>query len=450
MVASTDKKMEADELMEFLDNLPEGTSKSGAAIAAAGANGSTDKNEDIMKFLDDLEKDTKTDSKKGNDSKKIEPTTTTTEKLEKEPEVKDDKKIEESKATEQDKEAVPTDEDEQLDDPITSISNWWSSSGANTVSSLWSKTTEQATQLKNRLAQEQAALPLPIPPINSTTISDLAKSLQKIVVGETEEVLRIHLVHDLVNYSYLQYHVEQRFDQVLSDQVQGGIRIFVDEWGKPNSSQQQQPVPDAVILNSDDIGNNGNVSIVKNPISIKRQLNAFSGKVSDGEKLAFANLDNAVKLFNKAHEEVIRQQKENENETTFNDSANISDIFISILPVVIPTVSGSDERNTATDASQPGNFSFTMVLKDITNDITSTTRSQGFPAKWIHWLEGGSVLRKEHENQQEHDSDQGDGDDEEEEQIDPSEWVQDWVEDGISLVLGVVAQNYVVERMGFN
>ncbi|SMN22823.1 similar to Saccharomyces cerevisiae YJL123C MTC1 Protein of unknown function that may interact with ribosomes [Maudiozyma saulgeensis] len=468
MVAGTDKKMEADELMEFLDNLPEGTSKGAAAAAGStGANASADKNEDIMKFLDDLEKDTKTETKKVQSSEKKEPVKEQVEDQEK-PDVKEEKKVEGPKTTEaqeevkvesKSEEPVPVKEEnndnsesEPLDDPITSISNWWSSSGANTVSSLWSKTTEQATQLKNRLAQEQASLPLPIPPINSSTITDLAKSLQKIVVGETEEVLRIHLVHDLVNYSYLQYHVEQRFDQVLSDQVQGGIRIFVDEWGKPNSNQQQ-PAQEAVILNSDDIGNNGNVSIVKNPVPVKRQLNAFSGKVSDGEKLAFANLDNAVKLFNKAHEEVIRQQKE--NETVSDDTANISDIFISIVPIVIPSASKADEKNTATDASQPGNFSFTMVLKDITNNITSTTRSQGFPAKWIHWLEGGSVLRKEHGKQQgqdlEKDNDENEeDDDDDDEQIDPSEWVQDWVEDGISLVLGVVAQNYVVERMGFN
>ena len=446
---SADKKLETDEFMEFLDNLPEGTATKGK-----DASGPTENKEDIMKFLDDLEKDTKKeevpaekDVKKETKKEEVpveEPKETPAPAAESKKEVS---AAEETTATE----PTTTQQDEEpLDDPITSISNWWSSSGANTVSSLWNKTTEQATQLKNRLAQEQAALPLPIPPINSVTISELAKSLQKIVVGETEEVLRIHLVHDLVNYSYLQYHVEQRFDQVLSDQVQGGIRIFVDEWGKPNKDVSSNATStDTHVLNSDDIGNNGNVSIVRNPVPVKRQLNVFDGKLTDGEKLAFANLDDAVKLFNKAHEEVVRQQEATgNNDEKSQDNANISDIFISIVPVAIPTVGDSKDKITTTDASQPGNFSFTIVLKDITNDITSTTRSQGFPSKWIHWLEGGSVLRKDKEQETEK-KDEEDGDDEEE-QVDPSEWVQDWIEDGISLVLGVVAQNYVVERMGFN
>lgn len=174
--------------------------------------------------------------------------------------------------------------------------------------------------------------------------------------------------------------------------------------------------------------------------------------MTDGEKLAFANLDNAVKLFNKAHEEVIRQQEANgDKDDKSQDNANISDIFISIIPVAIPTTGDSEDKITTTDASQPGNFSFTIVLKDITNDITSTTRSQGFPSKWIHWLEGGSVLRKDNEPEtSKKDGNDEEEDEEDEEQVDPSEWVQDWIEDGISLVLGVVAQNYVVERMGFN
>ncbi|KAG0656778.1 hypothetical protein C6P45_002614 [Maudiozyma exigua] len=448
---SDDKKLETDEFMEFLDNLPEGT-----ASKAGDSSGPTENKEDIMKFLDDLEKDTK--KGEGNPVERNKEEKKEEKPVEEKPveEKKDTPTAAvtgEKKDTETETHTEPdtnTQAEEPLDDPITSISNWWSSSGANTVSSLWNKTTEQATQLKNRIAQEQAALPLPLPPINSVTISELAKSLQKIVVGETEEVLRIHLVHDLVNYSYLQYHVEQRFDQVLSDQVQGGIRIFVDEWGKPNKDvSSNNTSTETHVLNSDDIGNNGNVSIVKNPIPVKRQLNVFNGKLTDGEKLAFANLEDAVKLFNKAHEELVRQQEVNgDKDDKSQDNANISDIFISIIPVSIPTTGDSRDKITTTDASQSGNFSFTIVLKDITNDITSTTRSQGFPSKWIHWLEGGSVLRKE--NEPNTPKKNGNEEEEDEEQVDPSEWVQDWIEDGISLVLGVVAQNYVVERMGFN
>lgn len=469
MSTNVDKSKEAEEVFEFLDSLPQEGKGAAPAPEAKGkaadkSDGKAQGKDDIMDFLDELEKEGKPvpakkeekvveEPKKpvaeakpaAEEPKAPEPAAQTTEKAAPAP-VEKAAVTETEAAQSEDKEETP------LGDPITSISNWWSSSGSNTVSSLWSKTTEQANQIKNRLAQEQQQLPqLPIS-INSATISDLAKSLQKIVVGETAEVMRIHLVHDLVNYSYLQYHVEQRFDQVLSDQVQGGVRIFVDEWGKPGATSSAN---DAMMLNADDIGNNGNISVVKNPSRPQRHLNVFSGKLSDGEKLAFANLDDAIKLFNKAHDEVLRQQKEGSADAAVasEDQTNISDIFISILPVAIPaTKADADADMTVTDAAQQGNFSFTIVLKDISNGISSITRSQGFPSKWIDWLEGAPAqtkTEKDDAKDEGKDKDQ-ENSDEEDEEVDPSEWVQDWIEDGISLVFGIVAQNYVIERMGFS
>ena len=233
--------------------------------------------------------------------------------------------------------------------------------------------------------------------LNATTISDLAKNLTKIVVGDTEEVLRIHLVHDLINYPLLSYHVEQQFDRVLSSQVQGGIRIFVDEWDHP--SDREKPEENYA----------------------KRHLNLFHGKVVDGEKLAFANLENAIKVFTKAKEEVSKQRRasvygENEQERAQGQAQDrghghghghehkqaqeqeqeqddrISDVFVSILPIAVPD-KGKQHEIVTTDSSHQGNFSFTIILKDITNDITSITRSQGFPTKWAEWLEGTSELK---------------------------------------------------------
>ncbi|CAI6731960.1 ANL_collapsed_G0028720.mRNA.1.CDS.1 [Saccharomyces cerevisiae] len=202
------------------------------------------------------------------------------------------------------------------------------SSGSAKVSSIWNKTAEQASQIKNRLAQEQLDL---TSKINTSTITEIARNLQKIVVGETEEVLRIHLVHDLVNYPSLQYNIESKFDQVLSSQVEGGIRIFVDEWGHPNNNGIT-PVEKKPSVADGELGNSKK----------KLQFNLFDGKVTDGEKLAFANLENAVKLFNTAHEEYQKQQKEadatpdDDRSSISSNSNKISDLFLSILPIAIP------------------------------------------------------------------------------------------------------------------
>lgn len=413
---------EADDVFEFLESLP----KNGDSKATKVSEGKGKNDDDIMDFLDELEKSNLSLNKKG-DNKNVEKGSQEekAQELEKAPNAKATKeKATQEKATQEkapeaqaprqkasEETAVQGDEkdeaDEPLKDPITSISNWWSSSGSATVSSIWNKTTEQASQIKTKLASEQLDL---TSKINAQTITELARNLQKIVAGETDEVLRIHLVHDLVNFPSLQYNVEQKFDQVLSSQVQGGIRIFVDQWGHPNKAEKDD----------ESAG--------------QRRLNLFNGKITDGEKLAFANLDNAIKLFEKAHEEVLKQQKDAQDQKeSVGGEANISDIFISILPIGIPQDSKlAKDDIVTTDTRQPGNFSFTVILKDITNDISTITRSQGFPTKWVGWLEKATEQT-----------------DSEEEVVDPSDWVKEWVEDGLSLSLGVAAQNYVIERMGF-
>ena len=320
------------------------------------------------------------------------------------------------------------------------------SSGSAKVTSIWNKTAEQASQIKNRLAQEQLDLTAKI---NTNTITEIARNLQKIVVGETEEVLRIHLVHDLVNYPSLQYNIESKFDQVLSSQVEGGIRIFVDEWGHPNNNGST-PIEEKASVVDGDVENSKK----------KLQFNLFDGKVTDGEKLAFANLENAVKLFNTAHEEYQKQQKEadvtpeDDRSSISSNSNKISDLFISILPIAIPQKPQDvDDDFQVTDSNTPGNFNFTLVLKDITNDVTTITRSQGFPVKWVNWLEGSikkpePIGREDIEKIDDNKKSENGEEDEDDEVIDPSEWVKEWIEDGLSLSFGVMAQNYVIDRMG--
>lgn len=460
---------EADDVLEFLESLPDDDTRKSAA-----KNRSNSKDEDILDFLDELEQSNLNLKNKGKDEVNSKDKAKDDGKSESESESKDkDKntttsanndetndKLQEDAAQEP---SAPADAQEgpPVNDPITSLSNWWSSSGSATVNSLWSKTTEHASQLKTRIAQEQQGI---TSKLNATTISDLAKNLTKIVVGDTEEVLRVHLVHDLINYPLLSYHVEQQFDRVLSSQVQGGIRIFVDEWDHP--SDREKPEENYA----------------------KRHLNLFHGKVVDGEKLAFANLENAIKVFTKAKEEVSKQRRasvygENEQaqeqaqgqaqdrghghgheheqvqEQEQEQDGRISDVFVSILPIAVPD-KGKQHEIVTTDSSHQGNFSFTIILKDITNDITSITRSQGFPTKWAEWLEGTSELKDKQTAIDERQSKGKGGDGNNagndnqdktavEGEIDPSEWVKDWVEDGLSLAFGVVAQNYVVERMGF-
>lgn len=474
---SENKNSEAEDVFEFLDSLPE--AKNGGKMDTANVKGTQEESkndsdsaaeqkgkdgtkgdDDIFEFLEELEKSnlSLTDKKKVEEktrselaSKKAEVQEAVEPKEAKKLEKKDQQEEQQPEQEGDEEEDEEEEEEAPLHDPIASISNWWSSSGSAKVTSIWNKTAEQASQIKNRLAQEQLDLSSKI---STNTITEIARNLQKIVVGETEEVLRIHLVHDLVNYPSLQYNIESKFDQVLSSQVEGGIRIFVDEWGHPNNSgvksmEKKSSVEDAESKNS----------------KKKLQFNLFDGKITDGEKLAFANLENALKLFTTAHDEYQRQQKDadtgpDDDKSSISSNGNkISDLFISILPIAIPQKQqDGDEDFQITDSNTPGNFNFTLVLKDITNDITTITRSQGFPVKWVNWLEGSIEKRdlagKEQEKEAGDDKNQHKSEDEDEDEedddeiVDPSEWVKEWIEDGLSLSFGVMAQNYVIDRMG--
>ncbi|CCK73593.1 DUF5427 domain-containing protein MTC1 NDAI_0G06100 [Naumovozyma dairenensis CBS 421] len=467
------KSTEVDDVFEFLESLPSENATDKSIDDTNDNKGKTNEggagDEDIMDFLDELEKSNlsieKPSKKKkgltGNSAdktgqqsakeegkektEKVSPTIT----KEKEEEVISGKEEEENQ--EQGHEEEEEEEVEQgrdgtpLNDPITSISNWWSSSGQATVSTLWDKTTKQATSQIKKIGDKIGQDQLLQQSRGAIKITELAKNLSKIVVGETDEILRIHLVHDLINYSYLQYQIEDKFHQVLSSQVQGGVRIFVDEWGNPNKK---------------DTGRRSTITDFNEAKFLKQKLNLFRGKTTDGEKLALANLENSIKLFNKAHDELLKRKKElneKDDENSENDDDDeeeeeeqnkISDIFIAILPIAVEEkgkTSSDDKDIITTDASYPGNFNFTIVLKDITNNITTITRSQGFPLKWVKWLETEKDKGEEEAKEEAADEEAK----EEELGVDPGDWVKDWIEDGLNLSFGIVAQNYVIQRMGF-
>jgi len=106
--------------------------------------------------------------------------------------------------------------------------------------------------------------------------------------------------------------------------------------------------------------------------------------------------------------------------------------------------------------------SFAIYLHDPVHTITFYTLSQSIPAKWIRWLDAPSPLTpasptspsqktsffgNEGHNYNPYLPEEiaeiieSGG-------VDPREWVSEWVEEILSLSVGVVAQRYVARRMG--
>ncbi|ODQ79287.1 hypothetical protein BABINDRAFT_162315 [Babjeviella inositovora NRRL Y-12698] len=417
---SAKKSSEADDVLDFLNSLPE--------KAAPGATPDTPKtgakDEDLLGFLDELAaEDTKKKAQRSTTATPVPIAKEAVEVKETEPEHKQPTEVGPDETNQDDDDVI------DLPDPIASISNWWSSGASTKVSSFWGSASakaeealkqldlnareEQLTQALHDVAQTTKAS------VNVDEAQKAMDSLSKnislfgnrftdvvmntLVNGGVDpvEVLKISLVHDVKNYHYIDSLVARNFRRVMS-QVEGGVSVHVsNSQPKADESSDEEQV---------------------------RNLNIFTGKISDGEKLAFANLEDAIKHY--------KETKEDANPT------KRSDMFITIQPISIPSSSTDEESLITIDSFSANSFAFTIILKDISHDITIITRSQPFPLKWAEWLDGSAVGSTEGEEK--------DGEAAASLQdVDPAEWVKEWIYDGLNLSFGVVAQSYVVKRMGF-
>jgi hypothetical protein len=414
MSATPKKSTEAEDVLEFLNSLPEidKTMKKDDG--------------DILGFLDELEKSDKGKvvqnqaKKEANKEANANPEDKEISKeikkeIEKEiNKAKDD--VQETKEikrplndfTDYIKDQSQEEEEQDFVDPITSISNWWSSSGSATVTSLWSNA-QQFTQKAQEEAQKLAKdtkIEEQLKKIQNLQLDDetkqkimnagdeidptkaigfFTKNLSNVLnsIMSTDEILKISIIHDLENYN-IDSLVSKSFKKVMK-QVQGGIDIEINK----NNPRDHD----------------------------KRNLNIFQGKSIDGEKLALANMETIINSLKQDQDDEIRS----------------SNLFISILAIQ-PIQKDNDSTTMVIDTTSSNSFHFLIFLKDITNDISILTKSQSFPMKWSNWLDGSTEATEEKED----------------EGVDPAEWVKDWIYDGIGLSLGVLAQSYVVKRMGYD
>ncbi|CAK7891319.1 maintenance of telomere capping protein 1 [[Candida] anglica] len=423
------KSNDADDVLDFINSLPD--SKSGTPKPTD--DGNKDNSEDFLEFLDELAAHDKSKPSTGSPvvNSVLKPSTS------KEPkESKESKQPKESKNEVEIKTPIVESSDGGQDvstpepeiDPIGSISTWWNKEGSNKVSSLWgsiasnaqqitdttyqiaSTTTNQISQQRQKLLSEHNFNADQITQLDSlgerlnSVFTNMSQQITQGLIGPDDELLNILLVHDLYNVNYLDKECALKFNKVM-DQVEGGIRVTVNNF---NHKEQEND---------------------------KVNLNLFHGKIIDGEKLCFANLESSIKDYSSytlADENAKKEEGIDQTKDT-SQTINKSNIFISIQPITSRT---SNEETEPKDENSPiliesnnkDSFAFTLILKDITNNITIITKTQPFSLIWAQWLNGESST---------------------DENINPSEWVKDWIKDGLALSFGVLAQEYVVKRMGY-
>jgi len=93
-----------------------------------------------------------------------------------------------------------------------------------------------------------------------------------------------------------------------------------------------------------------------------------------------------------------------------------------------------------------------VFILDPVHEIQYSTISQSIPAKWIRWLDAVAPTPAGDEESYEGDEYERIPDEireiVESGGVDPREWVAEWVEESLTLSVGIVAQRYVARRMG--
>ncbi|KAK9475283.1 maintenance of telomere capping protein 1 [Dipodascopsis tothii] len=197
------------------------------------------------------------------------------------------------------------------------------------------------------------------------------------------EQLRIHIFHDIVGYPSVDSIVYSVFDRVIQ-QVEGGELIIVQKGVESHRRGSDKGAP--------------------------RDLNVFTGGIEAAEKLAKANAEEAI-------------GKGKDAEQAADSPIRKSDIFLSLQPAAIPCPSRAESGDLDGGAEF---FTFVVYLNDPAHSLTFVTHSQSFPLKWATWLDTDEYIPG---------------------QVDPREWLAEWVEEGLGLAIGVVAQRYVASRM---
>lgn len=432
------KKPDQDvlDLLESLDNTSAPSKKESDSSTPAKVESKSKDDDDIMGFLDSLT-DTKSKAPKKTEevmssvasSKPV--STADASKLESEPQSQPPKEpsvtatptLPATTQTQQHNEPI---EDKNAQDTIASLSSWWQKS----KSGLWDSATSAVKQAEAKVREIQPDVlqtqkhaleslngSISKLKLNSNILQSTLSSVLETIAPpiSRHEQLQIYMFHDMIGYSSIDDIVYSVFERVMQQVEGGGSLSMTVQKGKEHH--------------------------INKPVSDKRELNIFKGPIEHARKLAAASIDEflrselyqqkkkdagktAVSVDEEGRISKVHEDQENESK------ARVSSICLSIQPSSTEPTSTQEETNFISSSSAQ-TFQFVIYLKDPDHNIEISTVSQSFPIQWAKWLDSS-------DDQLDLNS------------VDPREWVIDWIEEGLGLSIGVLAQSYVCNRMGID
>ncbi|KAI9783199.1 MAG: hypothetical protein M1839_004039 [Geoglossum umbratile] len=285
----------------------------------------------------------------------------------------------------------------------------------------------------------------------------------------SHERLQIHITHDFVDYPSLDPLIYQTFSRVMA-QVEGGD-LMVIQRGRESSRRRDS---DGGYTGASS-GGWSDGPWWRQP-GARRNLGTVKGMV-EGTKLAKVSAETYAQEFFASRGGVEDAARKAADILSESNPVRSSDIFLAIQAFghTAPEEhfgGSSTEKKDGTSVVDPDDnpdelVSFAIYLHDPIHGITFYTTTQSFPQKWLDWLDAPSVAPKSPELPASPSSGgffgQGSMDGERYHDptlpeeiaeivttggVDPREWVAEWVEEILTLGVGVVAQRYVAKRMG--
>lgn len=183
--------------------------------------------------------------------------------------------------------------------------------------------------------------------------------------------------------------------------------------------------------------------------SVKRDISAVQG-LAAGTKLTRASAESYSNEFFAARGGVEEAAKLATESLSESNPTRSSDIFLALQAIQHAAedelFQGSPEVKkeigVQDDEEKEEVVAFAIYLHDPIHGISFSTVTQTFPKKWVEWMDAESVPGSNMQLPEEIvEIIQSGG-------VDPREWVSEWMDEVISLGVGVVAQRYVARRMG--
>lgn len=195
-----------------------------------------------------------------------------------------------------------------------------------------------------------------------------------------------------------------------------------------------------------------------------RDLGIVKGLV-EGTKLCRANADGYAIDYFSAHGGIDAARQRAVEPLSESNPVRSSDLFLSVQAIAVDADQGLFADSTAKEKEKEASpvqeddradelVCFAVFILDPVHEIQYAAVSQTVPAKWIHWLDAAAAPLTpasgaedafeppfERVPEEIREIIEGGG-------VDPREWVAEWVEEVLSLSIGVVAQRYVARRMG--